>query len=87
MSAGINTEDISFANVRISCFEAVGKFNYFKVSVVGILVFPKVSEMFIQAEKKLMREYGLKNKKELWRLNSQLKNIKRRNAIISIAMM
>ena len=30
----------------------------------------------IDEEKVLMREYGFKNKKELWKLNSKLKNYK-----------
>lgn len=32
----------------------------------------------IDEEKVLMAEYGLKNKKELWRMNSTLRNLKRR---------
>ncbi len=31
----------------------------------------------IEEEKKLMKEYGFKNKKELWRLNSKLRDFKR----------
>ncbi len=31
----------------------------------------------IEEEKKLIKEYGLKNKKEIWKMNSKLRNLKR----------